>query len=155
MKTIPIKLNEPKFKTRPLKGKAVFFFDWMGSAGIEPKEEMKNLIEDIKVRGYVFTETEFTERPPFGRYFDFLFFDWGGAAVGNSLLEHLASYLIEDAGDNPNKLYCIVSRMSVEAVRDAQKEMGVPGNNVFYCLDDFITYIDKYYDIFLNPQINS
>lgn len=133
---------------KTLKGTALFFLDAIGSGDQTPQEEMQSIIKELKSEGVKFTDTYLTESPPFRgeKSFDYLFFDWGGMSLGNSMLQHFARYLLKDAEDNPSKFYIMVSRMTADAVRDALCEMKgkeIPFN-VFFTMKEFVDYANKY-----------
>lgn len=133
-----------------LKGKALFFLDLMGGmyAGKTPEDEVVEHIAQLIDKGIHIKDYKLVEYPPFrGReQFDYLFFDWGGMSVGNSCLDSFSRYFLQDAEENPDKLYIVISDMTKDAVIDAQREFAgkeLP-KNVFLDMEAFIAYIEKY-----------
>ena len=134
-----------------LKGRALFFIDCMGSLGHTAEEEMQETLDSLKnIDGISFEEVELTEAPPFkgDKYFDYLFFDYGGMSIGNSMLEHFSRYFMQDAVDNPSKLFCVISQFTKDAVVDAERQLGKEKpQNVFYDIDEFIAHAKKFHEI--------
>jgi hypothetical protein len=73
---------------------------------------------------------------PEHRHYSILFFDYGGMSAGNSMLESLSKFLVRTAEEHPNRLYCMVSIMTTDAVRDAMDLLDLRPANVYLELDD-------------------
>lgn len=97
--------------------KALYLCDPMGDQEDEMKTIQKNLEEDF---GYSLeiAPVEFL-KDAFEINFDVLFFDWGGMSIGNSMLEHFAEYLIDDAKEHPMRDYVMTSSFTKVAMEDA------------------------------------
>ncbi len=74
---------------------------------------------------------ELWERPPFDERFDILFFDWGGMSLGNDLMEHFCSRIIENAENNPGRIYIMTSTFTAYAMRDAIQELKDRPDNIY------------------------
>jgi hypothetical protein len=71
--------------------------------------------------------------------YDILFFDYGGMSIGNSLLESFSREFVNEAADNPNKYYVVVSTFTEYAVKDALESFnGETPHNVYLGIPDFV-----------------
>ncbi len=77
------------------------------------------------------TKVELWDVPPFEERFDVLFFDWGGMSMGNSMLEHFCGYVIENAENNPGRIYIMSSSMTEYAMKEALAELEDKPNNIY------------------------
>lgn len=78
---------------------------------------------------------ELWERPPFKENFDILFFDWGGMSIGNSLLESFCGQIIENAEDNPGRIYIMTSQFTSYAMKEAINELSNRPNNIYLSIE--------------------
>jgi len=108
---------------KTIKEIALYFHDWM-SDDEETAEEVKliereMLNEDIKFESGIGE----TDMPPFKeRNYDILFFDWGGAMIGNNMMGHFCQNILEEALECPSKVYVMVSSFTRTAMREAQRD---------------------------------
>jgi len=73
--------------------------------------------------------------------FDTLFFDWGGASCGNSLLETFVKRIMNHATEHPSKMYVVVSNFSSRAFEDASDEFGIDiPANLFLRIEKYIDF---------------
>jgi hypothetical protein len=125
------------------------------------REEMHNI--DLRLHLYL-KEAEFTIDPPFvneytidppfmgfgnEKYYDILFFDWGGVLDSRfSTVCNFIECIIEEAKECPSRFYVVTSQFSgllYEFRQIVEKEFnGDKPFNVFLSLDDFIEYYKKY-----------
>lgn len=145
-----IKVNQ-RYATEPksiLKGKICYCGDYMMSWGVETLEqEFKiNVEEKLCDKGIIVDGDDFHVMESLDRTsYDYLFFDWGGASVGNSLLDSYCRFLIRDAENNPNRTIIIVSTMTREAMKDALAAMnGQKFHNIFLSITDFADNFKKF-----------
>lgn len=95
--------------------KCIYICDFMG----EPERERHELEQKTGL------QITWKEDPNFERqYFDVLFFDWGGASLGNSLLESFCNRILSHAVEHPSKEYVITSKFTGFAMNDALLEFG-------------------------------
>ncbi|KKK92677.1 hypothetical protein LCGC14_2700530 [marine sediment metagenome] len=78
---------------------------------------------------------ELWERPPWRERFDILFFDWGGMSIGNSLLESFCGQIIENAEDNPGRIYIMTSQFTSYAMKEAINELSNRPNNIYLSIE--------------------
>ena len=78
---------------------------------------------------------ELWEKPPWDERFDILFFDWGGMSFGNSMLEHFCRYIIENAENNPGRVYVMTSLFTEAAMRDALQELKDRPRNIYLSIE--------------------
>ena len=121
--------------------KAVYFCDEPFDS--TPEEELEQLKGELEYEGIeAMTDLTVTTIPPFARFanpvnYDILFFDWGGMSLGNSILDHFCREILHEAEDYPNRIYVLVSRMTMEAMLDAMESMSPKLPNLFLTIKDF------------------
>jgi len=120
----------------------VYFADPMGDIEDEANIIKKKLKEnDICYKKFKITDSSnvFDDK-----YFDVLFFDWGGMSIGNSLLETFCKQILEHAKEHPSKLYVMTSMFTEEAMKDALIDSNgeiLKIANIFLSLEDAIPYL--------------
>ncbi|MAF43731.1 MAG: hypothetical protein Unbinned7913contig1002_18 [Prokaryotic dsDNA virus sp.] len=80
--------------------------------------------------------------------FDVLFFDWGGASIGNSMMDHYCRDFIRDAKENSNKLFVMTSTMTAQYMGE-ELDNYLPEDrklisNIFLNITDALPYIKTY-----------
>ena len=126
-----------------LKGKFIYLHDFMLSSVVEDGwDEFKDVVDTPLMNQNILIDglkLKVTDNPNtiFESKFDVMFFDWGGASMGNSLLENFCRYIIREAEDNPSKTFVMVSQFTEYAMRDAINEFGDKLNNVYFNIKDF------------------
>ncbi len=121
--------------------KALYFCDEPFES--TPEKELEQLKRELEYEGVeVMADITVTTRPPFARFsdpvnYDILFFDWGGMSLGNSILDHFCREILHEAEDYPNRIYVLVSRMTMEAMLDAMESMSSRLPNLFLTIKDF------------------
>ena len=94
-------------------------FDEAGVAGIGPVDELAMAIMDYAKRGVRLSVRKlasvFLSEEAEGS--DLILFDWGGMALGNSLMEHQLRALVQYAEDHPSTLIAIRSAMCADSLR--------------------------------------
>lgn len=124
-------------------------YDGMGGTGLkylyfhDHTENLELEVECIKKRLQEKTglqpEIETTDIPPFDdKYYDVLFFDWGGMSIGNSMLEKFCEYIVNQAEEKPNRIYIMTSLFTRDAMKDVlsrYEENSIP-KNVFLEIND-------------------
>lgn len=119
--------------------KIIYFGDYAGDL-IEEAEYIKRDLESEEIRYDIF---EIRETPEFfdNEAFDVLFFDWGGASIGNSLMDDFCRLIIKDAEDHPSRIYILNSIFTRYAMNDALKELGTDIPNIFFDLYCAVPYL--------------
>lgn len=130
-----------------LKGKIIYLHDFMLSAAVEDGwDEFKSVVETpLKSKNVLIDglKLNVTDNPNviFDSSYDVLFFDWGGASLGNSLLENFCRYIIKEAEDNPSKKFVMVSNFTEYAMNDALSEFNQNLDNVYLNINNFVKSI--------------
>jgi hypothetical protein len=144
--TIEIKQTED-FKY--LQGRAIYFADPMLSFMVESiDQEFKEKIEspfeteNILINGL---NTRLMTSYPTNEKYDFLFFDYGGMSMGNSLMESFIRDIINDAEKYPNRCFVMTSMFTSYAMKDAIIDIGTNVPNIFLSMNSFISYYKKVY----------
>jgi len=106
--------------------KAIYFGDPLGDVD-EEADEIKKSLESHGIA----IEIKATDRPPFYEAFDILFFDWGGASIGNSMLGHFCRWIVDHAENHPGNLYIMTSVFTEEAMKDALETLPDVPNNIY------------------------
>jgi hypothetical protein len=137
----PCKLKVPVFQGKEFQGKVIYFADPLLTLSYATLEEefIKVVYEPCEVSGIRFTNYECTDENPLypeHRYYEILFFDYGGISLGNSMLETLSKFILKVADEHLSRLYCMVSTMTQSAVKDAMQELGKFPENVFLDIED-------------------
>jgi len=98
--------------------------------------------------------TEYTHDPPFKgfaeeKYYDVLFFDWGGVMdVCFSMVSNFIECILKEANECPNKYYVVTSsfEMLLEEFQSLveQEFNGQKPFNIFLSVEDFVEYYKKY-----------
>lgn len=139
-----IELKKPTEKFNYLPGKVIHFSDPMLSALVDTQEqEFKECVESpLEDRGILIDglRLTLTDMYPRGEMYDYLFFDYGGMSLGNSLMESLCREILRDADKYPNRTYIVVSTFTSYAMKDAKEELGADLPNVFLSIDDFVVF---------------
>ena len=106
----------------------------------EFKECVESPLEDrgILIDGLRLTLTDMYPR---GEKYDYLFFDYGGMSLGNSLMESFCREIVRDADMYPNRTYIVVSTFTSYAMKDAKDDFGKDLPNVFLSISDFVSFI--------------
>lgn len=146
-----VTLKKPKESFQYLSGKIIYFSDPMLSMLVDTQEQefkvsVESPLEDkgILINGLFL---RLLDTYPQGENFDFMFFDWGGMSVGNSLMESLCRHIVREAELYPNRCFIVVSTFTKYAMQDALSEFGKEMPNIFINLTDFANYylsIGKY-----------
>jgi hypothetical protein len=114
--------------------KNIYICDFMG----EPEKEVAELKDETGL------EIKHEENPNFEEhYFDVLFFDWGGASLGNSMMDHFCRRILNHANEHPSRFYVMTSNFTKAAMKDAIREFGddKPAN-IFLTVDEFKPYAE-------------
>lgn len=111
----------------------IYICDYMG----EPKKEVESLRNETGLEIQHEKNINFEEMA-----FDILFFDWGGAMIGNSMMRHLCRRILNHAKDNPSRFYVMTSNFTKKAMADAISEFGEDRPaNLFLSIEDFKPYL--------------
>jgi hypothetical protein len=80
---------------------------------------------------------------PMHEKYDHLIFDWGGMSLGNSMLEHVCRYVLDDALEHENRNYIVsTSNITLAAMVDAMRDRNLTSlPNVFLSIDMFADFI--------------
>lgn len=145
-----IELNPPKDKFEYLTGKIIHLADPMLSCVSQTQEEefrqcVESPLEDkgILVDGL---RLSLTDCYPVGENFDYMFFDYGGMSLGNSMMESLCRHITREAEKYPARTFIIVSTFTSYAMRDAKDEFGSELPNIFLSLDEFAADFKRFND---------
>lgn len=104
--------------------KAIYF----GDPGGDIEEERDDIKKKLSLAG-IDMKIQATDEPPWDDRFDVLFFDWGGLSIGNSMMEHFCRWILDDAENNPGRVYVMVSEFTRRAMEEAQEDLvDAPGN---------------------------
>lgn len=145
-----IELNQPKDKFKYLSGKIIHLADPMLSCLCQTQEEeFRQCVESpLEDRGILIDglRVTLTDCYPVGENFDYMFFDYGGMSLGNSMMESLCRNITSEAEKYPNRTFVVVSTFSSYAMRDAKNEFGSELPNIFLSLDEFVNNFKKYND---------
>lgn len=141
------KLKVPEKNVKIINNKKVIYLgDYMLSRGCNTLEEEfeKNVKNVLNTLGLEFSNVEYWENPNLDSVYDILFFDWGGASIGNSMLDHICRYIVAAAEKYPNRQYVVVSSFTKYAMEDAIKYFnGNINHNIFLNEDQFCEYFKK------------
>jgi|SRR5665811_576331 len=112
----------------------IYICDFMG----DPEQEVQDLEKETGL------EIKYKENPNFEKiHFDTLFFDWGGAMLGNSMLEHFCRRILKHAKEHPSRYYVMTSNFTTAAMVDAVREFGEDNPaNLFLSVKQFKQYIE-------------
>lgn len=119
-----------------------YLADPMGAIGLSPEEEMIVHQNRLKVFG---TEINIKEYPidQLGKEFeevkfDILFFDWGGMALGNSIMEHYIRRILKAAEVKQSTLFILVSSFTHAYMEQELNSQGIEELpfNIMYFNDD-------------------
>lgn len=139
-----IELNKPADNFYYLFGKVIHFSDPMLSALVDTQEqEFKESVESpLEDRGILIDGLRLvlTDMYPSGEKYDYLFFDYGGMSLGNSLMESFCREIVRDADRYPNRTYIVVSTFTSYAMKDAKEEFGTDLSNIFLSINDFVAF---------------
>ena len=139
-----IELKKPIESFHYLPGKVIHFSDPMLSALVDTQEqEFKECVESpLEDRGILIDglRLTLTDMYPRGEKYDYLFFDYGGMSLGNSLMESFCREIVRDADMYPNRTYIVVSTFTSYAMKDAQEDFGKDLPNVFLSISDFVAF---------------
>lgn len=129
--------------------RVVYFADPFMSIGCNSlRDEFNQQVGNhLEAEGITFRYVVCTSEPPFRTVkkplkYSILFFDWGGASYGNSMLDSYCRVVLREASENPNILYVLTSTLTKYAMKDALVEFGegnVPAN-LFMNIYRFIEY---------------
>jgi len=113
--------------------KYIYFYDCMGD-GLEESKDIKRKLSNLDIS---IKSIELQDIPNWlnnDEYFDVLFFDWGGMAYGNSLLENFCTEIIKHAVEHSSRLYIMTSSFTSLAMSeildylDNEKDFNRPTN---------------------------
>jgi hypothetical protein len=139
-----VELNKSKENFNYLPGKVIHFSDPMLSALVDTQEqEFKECVESpLEDKGILIDglRLNLTDMYPRNEMYDYLFFDYGGISMGNSLMESFCREIIRDADRYPNRTYIVVSTFTSYAMKDAKDEFGTNLQNVFLSINDFVSF---------------
>ena len=113
------------------KVRAIYFCDISG----DMKQECASIQRFLKNVIGLDIPVELWERPPFEEKFDILFFDWGGMSLGNSMLEHFCGNIVEEAENNPGRVFVMTSSFTEYAMREALQDLKDRPNNIYLTLE--------------------
>jgi hypothetical protein len=142
----PTKLITPEEpKTIKCKNAVVYWADPMLSPVSETLEDEYDLNVGRELKhdfNLEFENVKYVFEPPLlawnvGIFYEILFFDWGGMSIGNSLLESFCRNILEEAEENPSKLYVTCSMMTLRAMNEALTEMKSRPANVLLTVTEF------------------
>jgi hypothetical protein len=143
-----VELNPPRETFSYISGKIIYFSDPMFSMLVDtPEQEFKECVESpLENRGILVDglRLSLTDMYPRNERYDYLFFDYGGMSIGNSLMESLCREIVRDADRYPNKTYIVVSTFTGYAMKDAKDEFGTNLPNIFLSIDEFATFHRKF-----------
>ena len=93
--------------------RTLIVLDPVGGAGRTPEEEFEEIVETYRELYDLVLDAKRSETfSPHGHEADgceLVIFDWGGASIGNDLLQHQVRWLVNWAGDHPGALVVIRS----------------------------------------------
>jgi hypothetical protein len=126
--------------------KGVYFHDFVDNKNL--KEDLKHQVILPCEKNEIFFENGiecYDEPQCLDGEFDVLFFDWGGMSLGNSLLESFCREIYNQAENQQNRFFVMVSSFTEEAMKDAVEEFGKERPfNLFLSVDDFGSWLKKY-----------
>jgi hypothetical protein len=122
--------------------KYLYFAD---DSGVVAKEA-RNIQDILQMELHKKIKMKWTVCPDFDgdNTFDVLFFDWGGMSLGNSMLQHFSSRIINHAREHPDRLYVMTSKMTAYAMKEMQSEMALEHEefkNVFLSVESALPLI--------------
>lgn len=148
----PTKLITPKEpKTLKLKNPVVYWADPMLSVVSKTLEDEYDLNVGHKLKydfNIEFENIKCFSEPPLlwwntGIFYEILFFDWGGMSFGNDMLSSFCNDILEEAEENPSKLYVMCSQMTAAAMTEAAKEMKNRSPNILLSVKEFGEFYKK------------
>lgn len=80
---------------------------------------------------------------PHKESFDYMFFDWGGMSIGNSMMEDYCRLIATDAKEYPSRIWVVVSSFTSYAMEEAINEFGNDNHNIFTSIDEFAEYFNN------------
>ena len=111
-------LTREQWEKRPLHHvRALVMLDAAGGGGYTPDEEFAEIVVnwrdlyDIDISNAKRSDT-FSPSGQEADGCDLVVFDWGGASIGNDMLQHQVRWLINWAGDHPSALIVVRSLAS-------------------------------------------
>ena len=114
----------------------LYFADVMGDIQDEGKT-LKERLNSEQIKTPCF-KIEDTPQEMFNGNYDILFFDYGGISIGNSLLEHFCSSIIELAEKYPSRYFCMVSQFTEYAMKELLEGMGMQPHNIYFDIEKLI-----------------
>ena len=113
--------------------KAIYFGDFMGNIDDEALK-----IEEVLKNNNISLCIEPVDTPPFAEKYDILFFDWGGASLGNSMMESFCRKIVKESKEYPSRIFVMTSSMTKRAMKDAQDTIEYDMSNIFLDIKDAI-----------------
>lgn len=118
--------------------KYLYVYDFMGDGIAEAFDISKIILKNTGLK----IDIESSEDPNLiedGNY-DVLFFDWGGASIGNSMLEHFCDRILDAARNMPTRLYVMTSTFTRQAMIELMAELKLETEeipkNLFLSVED-------------------
>ena len=134
-------------KNKKIKLKCIYYADYGGN----PEEECDYIIEYYQVRGFDLDILNLIAGRRLqhwqDKYFDIMFFDYGGLLPGcSSLIEHECDNVIRYAEENPSKLIVITSLFTSNMLNDRimHGEIGLLDGkpaNILMKMEELIDYL--------------
>lgn len=119
--------------------KCYYLADPIGTSDLTPEEEMRVHQDRLKRRGADLNIEIFPQKMYGEEFedikFDILFFDWGGMALGNSLMQHFLRRILKAAELKQSSLFILVSsftHMYMEEELNAQGIKELPYNIISF-----------------------
>ena len=101
--------------------------------------------KQLAEHGIQFDKVHFYETPPFNQTnYDILFFDWGGASLGNDMLGSFCRQIIRESELYPNRCYVMISTFTNYAMEDALEVLDNKPENIFLSIKDFAQWFNKH-----------
>lgn len=135
-----------------IKEQALYFHDMMLIDDDQVEYEIRNIQRKLNRSELELLNITETDIPPFvggseEKYYDILFFDYGGMSLGNSCMESFCRQIIEEARDYPNRYYIMTSSFTKDAMEDLllyyKGEMEEIPTNIFLNVESFAEFYKK------------
>lgn len=103
-------------------GVVLYFHDYMTNEDWTQKE-VDEFKKEFLRHGVQIDKIETTDDNPFGiRKYDILLFDWGGASMGNSMMNFFCEHILEESLEHPSRIYIMVSTFTAAAMVEAMED---------------------------------
>lgn len=126
---------------KTIKLKAIYFADMMTESQEDDCQDQ--IVLPLAKRGIEFEKIILIDMPPTNETYDVLFFDWGGASLGNDFMGSFCRHIRRDAELYPDRMYVMVSSFTEDAMKDALYGYELTNNNIFMNIEDFAYHLNS------------